>query len=168
MYRILIFIAVVLAITACRKPQTYSDIPAITFQSFTKQVTTDLLGNKILRGRLSFYLIDGNGDIGLHDSDTTSPWSPGTEYFNNLHLTFYNVENGVNIEDTARSTAYRTPYIEPKGQNKLRKCTIIIDIDYEYDASNHLPFDSIMYTFYIYDRALNMSNIETTGLIVLP
>jgi hypothetical protein len=157
-----------LTLYACKKPVSYSEIPAISFQTFTKTITTDLLGNKILKGRLAFYLIDGDGNIGFNESDTTSPWSPGTEYFNNLHLTFFKMNNGNWIPDTSFNLAYRTPYIEPKGQNKTRKCTIMIDIDYEYNSSGQLPFDSIMYSFYLYDRTLNKSNTESTGLILLP
>jgi len=152
---------------SCKKPVEYSTIPAISYQSFTKTVTTDLLGNKILRGQLSFYLIDGDGDIGLLESDTIYPYNPGSTYNYNLYLFFYKIENGNPVADTAFDLSYRTPYIEPQGQNKTRKCTILIDIDYEYDNSNHLAFDSIMYKFYMYDRSLNKSNQESTGTIVL-
>jgi len=109
MNRLIAIVIVAIIFAGCRKPSQYSEIPAITFQSFTKTQTTDLLGNKIIRAQLSFYLIDGDGNIGFNDYDTVAPWSPGTEYFNNLHLTFYKVENGSTINDTTRNLAYRTP-----------------------------------------------------------
>lgn len=168
MKRLLPVVVILLFLAGCKKPVSYSEIPAISFQNFTKTETTDLLGNKILRGRLSFYLIDGDGNIGFNESDTTAPWTPGSEYFNNLHLAFFELKDGNWIPDTSFNLSYRTPYIEPKGQNKTRKCSILVDIDYEYDTSGKLPFDSIMYTFYIYDRTLNKSNTESTGLVVLP
>lgn len=161
-------ILILIVLGSCRKPESYPETPAITFQSFTKSVSTDLLGNKILRGKLSFYLIDGNGDIGFNEEDTIAPWSPGTEYFNNLHIIGYRLENGSYVSDTNLNLSYRTPYIEPRGQNKTRKCTILIDIDYNYINGNQLPYDSIKYSFYLYDRALNKSNTASTGLITLP
>ncbi|PKP23095.1 MAG: hypothetical protein CVU05_01190 [Bacteroidetes bacterium HGW-Bacteroidetes-21] len=152
----------------CKKPQTYSEVPAISFSNFLTNDTTDLLGNPIMKGKLSFYLIDGNGDIGLNDYDTTAPWNAGTEYYNNLYLEFFTSHNGVFVSDTLGDAAYRVPYVEPQGQNKTLKCTINIDIDFIYNEQNELLYDSIMYRFYIYDRALNKSNLESTGLIILP
>ena len=54
---------------------------------------------------------------------------------------------------------YRIPYIEPReGQNKILSGEI--KIDFEYPT---IKYDTIMYDFYITDRALHKSNVESTS-----
>ena len=61
------------------------------------------------------------------------------------------------------SAAYRIPYMERLGQNKILKGTISISFIYQ----SYSPTDTIRYDFYIKDRAINESNVASTNEIVL-
>jgi hypothetical protein len=58
---------------------------------------------------------------------------------------------------------FRTKYIEPIGQNKTLKCTIYINLDFDIPSS----WDTVKFDFFMYDRALNKSNIESTPMVIL-
>ncbi len=151
-----------LAIFSCKRPQTYPIVPHITFKNFIVKDTVDILDNNIKKGTLIFSFVDGDGDIGLQEGDTLPPYD--STYFYNLFLEGYYYENGIIHKDTSSVPLYfRIPYVEPQGQNKVLKGDIKVDIIYNYPILH----DSIYYKFYMVDRALHKSNIETTSLIVL-
>ncbi len=159
---IVIPILVFVLFTGCKKPKKYSDIPAITFSDFLLKDTVDALDNSVLRGTLVFDFVDGDGDIGLMESDTTSPYD--STYFYNLYITEYYAVNDSFVESTpVVPFHYRIPYVAATGQNKTLKGSIKINIDYNYPLSK----DTVYYSFYIYDRALHQSNIEKTPVIIL-
>ena len=154
-----------LFIVSCRKPEYYSEIPEIGYKSFTIRDTTDLLGNKVLVGELSFTFVDGDGDIGLRQpGDSIDPEDP--EY-TDLFFTMYVMENGILTEldenDLQFPLNYRIPYLEPEGQDPSLKGEIKVEFLYLL-----FEYDTIQYEFYIKDRALNESNVESTPLMILP
>ena len=58
--------------------------------------------------------------------------------------------------------SYRIPYMERLGVNKILRGTISLTFLYLF----YSPGDTIKYDFYIKDRALNESNVASTGEIV--
>jgi len=145
--------------TGCPEIQTLPDTPRIEFDSFTLSEKTDDLGNKILLGELVFNFEDGDGDIGMAAVDSIAP-DDSSQY--NLFLTMYKKINmqyiKVGKDELGEPLFYRIPYIEPReGQNKTLQGNI--KIDFEYLTIN---YDTIRYEFYMYDRARNKSNTETT------
>jgi len=165
-YFILIFISVILF--ACPKPQKYPEIPEIKFRQIVLSNSTDALGNDIKLMKLIFGITDGDGNIGLKDTDITGAFHPDSLYNNNLFTTLYEVINGDTVEtDSSVQRNFRVPYVEPQGQNKTLIAEIIIDIEFSYNQSGNLPYDSVFYKFYIVDREFNESNLEYTPLIKL-
>jgi hypothetical protein len=133
----------------------------LEFTNFSIFDTTDILGNLSKGGRLRFHFEDGDGDVGLEapvagQVDTT-----------NLFLTLYRKVKGERVpaasNDPLKPSAYRIPYMERLGRDKILKGTISITFLYLF----YSKADTISYDFYIKDRALNSSNVVSTSDIVL-
>jgi hypothetical protein len=119
--------------------------------------------------KIVFKVIDGNGDIGLKTEETEIKYLYRDSLWNNNYFsTRYRFENGMSVEiaDTLAPPFYRIPYVVPIGQNKTLKASVSINITYPY-YSTGLQFDTVMYEFFIVDRALNKSNVEFTPKIPL-
>jgi hypothetical protein len=153
-------ILTLLAMGSCTKIEHISPIPYIEYTSFTIFDTTDILGNQLKGGKLKFFFEDGDGDIGLKppggNSDST-----------NLFFTLYRKVDGVLVpatgEDPLYPSDYRIPYMERLGQNKILRGTISVTFMYFY----YEPTDTIVYDFYIKDRADHESNVAETREIIL-
>jgi hypothetical protein len=159
-YLIIIFIAV-LAVESCRKIEQLPPVPRIEFRSFAIFDTVDILGNVAKGGRLKFYFEDGDGDLGLEAPSFTSVDTT------NLFFSLYRKKSRnmlpVASNDPLKPSAYRIPYMERSGINKILKGTISVTFLYLF----YSPGDTIRYDFYIKDRALNESNLASTNEIVL-
>lgn len=159
-YAVLVFPALFF-LGSCHKIEQVSPIPSIGFKSFTIFDTTDILGNRSKGGRLSFSFEDGDGDLGLN------PPVSGYTDSTNLFFALYRKKNGVmvpaDMNDPIFPSAYRIPYMEGQGQNKVLKGTINVTFLYLFFSVE----DTIKYDFYIKDRALHESNIASTSEIVL-
>lgn len=160
-YRIVVFCLaltfLILGFHGCEiDTKTYSDIPFIEFKSAQAELTTDLLGNHIKKVSLAFYLIDGDGDIGLTQYDTVPPYDA------NFFPTLFVLKNNEFVEDTSILLSnYRIPYVGPPGQDPTFKAYVIVDFEY-----TDLKYDTVMYSFYLFDRALNKSNIAWSDTLV--
>lgn len=149
---------------SCRRIESYPVEPSIKFKSFTLRDTIEPLleiPGKI--GELVFSFVDGDGDIGLPQSDSTTKDSV------NLFFTLYEKIDGeflkVDEDDLETPIDYRIPFIEMEGQNKTLKGEI--QVDFFYIKIFLIKYDTIKYEFYLVDRALNQSNVETTPEIPL-
>ena len=152
---IFIIMLVFLGIT-CRKPVKYSDIPEIKFKSFYLRDTIDALGDNAKIGTLLFYFVDGDGDLGLRQGDTFPPYDT-LRY--NLFTELYEKKDSVFEKIHIVNPNYRIPYLyEQEGQNKTIKGDI--KVDFTYTDPN--KYKTIKYKFYIMDRALHKSNIDST------
>lgn len=156
-----VFFFLLLASLSCVKIETLPPEPRIEYRSFTV-FDTIILDNDTKGGKLKFYFEDGDGDLGLN--------APGNEENNdsiNLFLTLYRKNNGIMSlapdDDPLKPAGYRIPYMERLGQNKILKGTISATFYYLFFSEN----DTIKYDFYIKDRAENISNIASTGEIVI-
>ncbi|MBA7532280.1 hypothetical protein ES705_24506 [subsurface metagenome] len=146
---------------SCRKIESYPVIPEIEYKSFTLRDTIEPeLENPGKIGELVFGFVDGDGDIGLNQPDSTS--TDTTNY--NLFITMYEMLDGefikVDEDDLETPLNYRIPYIESEGQNKTLKGEIQVDFFYLI-----IKYDTIKYKFYIVDRALHKSNDQETDTI---
>ncbi len=160
---LVIIIITVLVMGSCRKIQHLPPVPYIEFTSFTIFDTVDILGNANKAGKLKFYFEDGDGDLGLNQ-----PSSNQTDT-TNLFLKLFRKVDGNMVEITDKYdpllpySSYRIPYLDRQGQNKILKGTISVTFLYQsYSAG-----DTIMYDFYIKDRAQNESNTASTTEIVV-
>jgi hypothetical protein len=152
---------VLLSLAGCRKIEQLPAVPYIEFRSFSIFDTIDILGNEAQGGRLTFYFEDGDGDLGLQEP--TDKKSDST----NLFFTLYRKIDGEMVKapsnDPLKPSAYRIPFMERLGQNKILKGTVEVTFLYLFYTDK----DTIKYDFYLKDRALNESNVTSTCEIVV-
>jgi hypothetical protein len=139
----------------------YPDEPVVDYQDFYFFISVDGLGNNTLIGNLSFDFTDGDGNLGLLPLVDTSDLSvPDTVKFN-FFLQLYDLQNYEYVEipdEDGGLLKYRIPYLDKQPL----KGTMGLKISYPV-----ILYDTIYYTFWIYDRDYNRSNIDTTDIIVL-
>jgi len=160
-YTSVILVSLIL-LASCQKIQHAPATPSIEFTSFAVFDTLDPLGNNSKGGRLRFKFEDGDGDLGLNTPTANIPDST------NLFLSLYRKKGGTMVavsgfDPLLPYAAYRIPYMERLGQNKILKGTISVTMIYQ----SYSPGDTIKYDFYITDRAQNESNIVSTNEIIV-
>jgi len=106
---------------------------------------------------LNFTFIDGDGDLGLNaptsktDTDTT-----------NLFFLLYRKTGGkfvpASSNDPLKPYSYRIPFMDRQGQNKILRGNIKEIFLYLFST----PSDTIMYKFFVRDRAQNTSDTVQT------
>lgn len=157
-----IFGITLLLLVSCEEiDPEYPDEPVVDYQSFGFYILTDELGNKNLVGRLTYDFTDGDGNIGLYPlSDTLSINQPDTVKYN-FFLHVHELKNYEYVpipDEEGGILKYRIPYLDKQP------LTGTMDLDIYYPV---IVNDTFFYTFYIYDRDFNRSNIDTTDVIVL-
>ncbi len=157
-----IFSFILIAFGACIEIDDPPDVPVISYTSHEAGFCYDELGNESKCVRLNFKLEDGDGNFGLKNSDTVSPFTG--EYKHNFYynLYYYNGSAFTDWNDLIINY-YNIPYIEPQGQNKVLIADISIDILFPV---SFLPYDTLKIDFFVYDRELNKSNLAESDTIV--
>jgi len=164
---IILIIVIVGMFYSCKKKDVYPTVPEIKFENFLTIYYGGLSYPD--RGVLIFSFTDGDGDIGLYQSDTLPP------YDYNLFISYFEIQNGDTVEvfltqtdpatgdiDTLNFNG-RIPLLTPPGSNK----SISGEVEDTIFIHNPLsPFDTIMFKAYMVDRALHKSNTITTPLII--
>ena len=151
----LFFFLLIGTLYSCNNEEEYPIIPEIEYEGFTKLWNPNTMIYE--RGVLKISFKDGDGDIGLKNSETEPP------YDYNLFVKYYEYQNGdtvrVVIADSNEFNA-RIPMLTPQGSNKAIKG----DIEDTLFMYNYLAdFDTIMFDVYLVDRALHKSNTVSTG-----
>ena len=163
--RYLLIISIAVIYGSCTKIKQLPPEPYIEFNSFSVFDTIDILGNSCKGGKLKFYFEDGDGNLGLQSPEATE----GDTDTTNLFLTLLRKIDGemeqAENDDPMKPSSYRIPYIEREGQNKILRGTIYVTFIYLF----YIPQDNdtIIYDFYIKDRADNLSNTVSTNEIAL-
>ena len=170
---LILTILVALAVISCRRAEEFPPEPVISFLDFEKIFNeTDSVYDQ---GILKFEFTDGDGDLGLAKMDTFPPFNPGSKYYYNLIIDYYEVRNGVetpvyltfyNAVTEKFDTVYlsaRIPLLTPKGSNKALSGEIH---DTVFIYNYYSDFDTLFLKFMIVDRALHESNTERTPYIV--
>jgi hypothetical protein len=143
---------------SCQKKEEYPVIPEIKFESLLKIFNPATMVYD--RGVFKISFKDGDGDIGLNESDILPP------YDYNFFISYYELQNGdsirVIIADSNEFNA-RIPVLTPDGANKSIKGEIE-DTLFIYNYQSE--FDTIKFDAYILDRALHQSNVVTTGWFI--
>jgi hypothetical protein len=148
---------VFIVVWSCQPLRVYPITPEISFKSIVLSKDTDDLGNEVVKGVLTFKVIDGDGDIGLPDSGSY----PGFKDLGdkNLFIKLFKKNDTGFIEDTTKFP-YKTPYLEPQGQDKSLVADFEITMKFTKGA---LPLDTIIkFSCFLYDRQLHMSNTVET------
>ncbi|MEA3505600.1 MAG: hypothetical protein U9R32_10475 [Bacteroidota bacterium] len=163
----LLFFVITALLSSCLKEKEYPVIPEIEFQTFLTIRNEQDIDE---RGVLIFSFKDGDGDIGLSEEQTESPYDYNLfiKYFEmqNGELTevlptFYNPNTGIYDTITFNS---RIPMLTPEGRIKAIKGTVR-DTIFIYNPTSQ--FDTICFEAYIKDRELHESNVIKTPLIII-
>lgn len=172
----IIFLLLILAgflADACRKIEQYPPEPWIEFKDFEKILDTTL--DVYNQGILKFKFTDGDGNIGLDEGDTFPPFNPGSRYYYNLIIDYYEIRNGIETlvplvtynsatqEYDTISLSARVPLLIPKEIKKPISGDIY-DTLFIYNFNS--TFDTLLLKFRLVDRELNESNEASTGIIV--
>lgn len=103
---------------------------------------------------------DGDGDIGLRETDTLAP------YNYNLFMILYEKRLGKYFPLADTLFRYRIPILENSGRIKALEGTLNVNMPFYFNPGS--PYDTIYFTAYLLDRKLNKSNIIETREIITP
>ena len=149
-------------ISSCLKPETFPLEPIIAFDSFRAMSDS---------GEIAISFTDGNGDIGLRESDTTGSFSPSNTFHHNLFIEYYEKDDvlgwvrGKDLGGDDITFLYRVPYLTPNGNNKALKGVVKVVIEPSYFNPISPESDTIRYKIRLIDRALNVSNTIESPVI---
>lgn len=146
-------LAILVCSAACIKVKSYPNTPQIELLS------ASLVDSQKVKAIIQF--TDGDGDIGLAEADTFAPYDSASKYHNNLIVEYFEMRNGTWIKDS--EFKYRIQPITPPGKVKVLEGEIEISLFYNIFS----PFDTVKYSFQLFDRALHESNKTETGGIVI-
>lgn len=155
-------VLIALLFATCRKKESFPPEPIIEYESFTR------FGEDSAYVKIKF--TDGDGDIGLDPTNTSPPYNSGSEYYNNAYVYYYykNPSGNFVLFDPIDITPgnyfkfpYRMPVITPDKKDKALKGEMVFRLDFPYHVH-----DTVQYEVYIYDRALNKSNVVKTDIII--
>lgn len=167
-----------LAVNACQKPVEYPIEPKIAYEGFTYLMNPDSTFSG--EGVISFSYTDGDGDLGLDDSDTLPPFGFHDTYYYNMVVDYLKSENGVFV---------KTPLLSPHVPTSPDDTLVLYDtvtfnarfkrlrdseepkaisgsMDYKLTVQNPFsPNDTVKFEIRILDRALHESNVIQTDPI---
>ncbi|MEA3495714.1 MAG: hypothetical protein U9R42_06735 [Bacteroidota bacterium] len=151
----------------CSDKMEFDIVPLIEFQEYKIYSDNSGLDTAII---LTISFQDGDGDIGLSQSDTLAPFNSGSEYYSNMIVEYYEYNYTDSqytkvtpnpFSDDTISYEYRLPIeISPNKNNKAIKGKIDLTINDILAKSNPIKFK-----IYIYDRELHKSNIVESPAI---
>jgi len=145
----------------CEAPPVYPDTPVINYESFSLFVTTNSLDQEVLAGRVNFSFTDGDGNVGMDPlPDTLAIGLPDSVRYN-MFFQLYDLQEGdfVKIpEEDGGLLKYIIPFLD----RQPLQGTISVTIEYPI-----ISYDTIFYTFFMFDRDYNRSNTDTTEIRVL-
>jgi hypothetical protein len=164
-----IVLASLVFLLSCKKSnEDYPVTPELEYKSFAASSKYEAF--------MVLKFTDGDGDIGLRSSDTTTPYGKNTLYYYNLYIkTYYKGANGVfkdtsiydlqtGITDTGM-IKQRVPYVEKTNKEKYLKGEFQITLNGYRQSTSHKV---IKYKIWFYDRALHKSNVLETPELNVP
>ena len=150
-----------LSLNQCQEPPVYPDVPFINYESFFLYINVNSLEQEVLTGKLNFSFTDGDGNIGFEPwPDTVAISLPDTQRYN-LFLQLYDYQDNQFVEIPEEDGGY-LKYIIPYLDKQPLSGTVSVTIEYPI-----IDYDTIFYTFFLYDRDYNKSNMDTTDVRIL-
>ncbi len=169
---IAIILLSLIALVSCQEKIEYPVEPHVTYQGLTYLLDAD----STLTGEvtLSIGYTDGDGDLGLDDSDTIYPFGVGDPYYYNLIIDYYTWDGTSYVETPLLSWNPLTQNYDTLSFNSRfkRLChhpdgnAISGTIQYTMSIKNPLsPDDTVKLKAHVIDRALHESNVIETEAI---
>ena len=165
-----------LAVFSCQKPVEYPVEPHIAYEGFTYLFDDDstFSGEGVIR----FSYTDGDGDLGLDDTDTLPPFGLHDAHYYNMEIDYLKAVNGVfvptpllvwNVQtQTYDTVTFNTRFRRLRDSEEPK--AISGTMEYTLPVQNPFsPDDTIKFEIRILDRALHESNtIQTEAIITNP
>jgi hypothetical protein len=149
-------------LSGCQKQEHFPDTPEIEYMNYFNVFT--LTSQYAVKGILTFSYHDGDGDIGYAGYDTLPPFQQGGQFYYNLVVKYYEMQNGAMVErilDPPLSS--RIPVLNPLDPGRAIKGTITDTLQMDPNPVH----DTIQLKVFIYDRTLHKSNVISTPVIIL-
>lgn len=150
------------ACVGCLPDPAFPDEPTLVF------VALEEMGE----GRnLVLHFTDGDGNVGLGQSDTLAPFCPTCEHHQNLKCEYEELRDGewtlipLNPEAGQVPFYYRVHRVEPSGTDPAQNGTIEVEMSTWYLPTVH---DTLRFRIVLEDRDLNVSNEVITPAFVKP
>jgi hypothetical protein len=163
---------VALAAVSCQKPVEYPIEPKIAYEGFTYLMNPDSTFSG--EGIISFSYTDGDGDLGLDDTDTLSPFGYNDAHYYNMLVDYLKCVNGVFVKTpllswNAQTQSYDTVSFNARFK-RLRDSenpkAISGTMEYKLTVQNPFsPNDTVKFEIRVLDRALHESNVIQTEAI---
>ena len=172
MKRVFFILLITILLTACQEKMDYPIEPRITYQGMAYVIDTDstLTGEVVV----SIGYTDGDGDLGLDDTDTLYPFGPNDPQYYNLIIDYMKWDGAQFVETPLLSWNQQTQSYDTMSFNARFKRLVFNDeekpisgtIDYRMMVYNPLsPDDTVKFRIHLIDRALHESNtIETEAI----
>ena len=163
---------VAMAAVSCQKPVEYPIEPKIAYEGFTYLMNPDSTFSG--EGIISFSYTDGDGDLGLDDTDTLSPFGYNDAHYYNMLVDYLKCVNGVFVKTpllswNAQTQSYDTVSFNARFK-RLRDSenpkAISGTMEYKLTVQNPFsPDDTVKFEIRVLDRALHESNVIQTEAI---
>lgn len=155
LYFAFVLLGVFLLFASCRREKKFSEIPYIEFVSIYPADPSTGMDVTVC-----FKFQDGDGNIGLDEYDTYSPFDTSSVYYYNCIIDYFEKQNGTFVRVELPSTLnLRIPRLSKKLKESIEG-ELYIDL---YANNPFSKFDTIRYDITILDRDLNYSNTITTS-----
>lgn len=157
----IIVILLAIATIGCRREPKYSIVPHIEFVSLEK---IDNGTGHDSQAKLTISFQDGDGDIGLNETDREPVFAVDSPYYYNFFIYLYKKQQGEWVQlDLPTPLHARIPHLSndvPESiEGKLSITTFINNPSSSYDT--------VRLTCYLVDRALHHSDTITTPEIIV-
>ena len=162
-FLVAVFVATVFALvtTGCRREPKYSEIPHIEFVSLEK---VDNGTGHDSQAELTIYFQDGDGDIGLDETDREPIFAVDSPYYYNFFIHLYEKQEGEWVELELPTPLHsRIPHLSDDVPESIEgKLSIVTFINNPYST-----YDTVRLSCYLVDRALHHSDTITTPEIIV-
>ncbi|MCB9225174.1 MAG: hypothetical protein R2780_01040 [Crocinitomicaceae bacterium] len=156
------FLMISFLIVSCFKSETYPIEPMISDAEVSNYTDSIVV---------SFAFQDGDADLGLDPADTTGVYAPGSYYYYNIYLDYFEKDDtdgwvpGKDLNGDTIQFSYRIKPISVSQNTKGIKGTMDVTVtSYANPFSNQS--DTIKFKIKLIDRALHESNIIETPEII--
>lgn len=156
-----ILIFLVISLNQCQETPVYPDYPIISYENFFLYISINSLEQEVVTGKLNFSFTDGDGNIGFYPRpDTLLISLPDTQKYN-LFLQLYDMNDDEFVQVPEEDGGY-LKYIIPYMDKQPLSGTVSVTIEYPI-----IKYDTIFYTFFLYDRDFKKSNTDTSEIRIL-
>ena len=157
----IIVILLAIATIGCHREPKYSVVPHIEFVSLEK---VDNGSGHDSQAELTIYFQDGDGDIGLDETDRDPVFSVDSPYYYNFFIYLYEKQNGEWVELELPTPLHsRVPHLSDDVPESIEGNLSILT----YINNPYSNYDTVRLSCYLVDRALNHSDTIITPEIIV-